>query len=360
MRCSIALAAVAVAVAEDLRYQARSKSYVPRPGLSLVEAALGPHLPALELVTVANASVAAPLRILCWVNTYEKTHDRARAIKETWGKHCDKLLFMSNVEDVDIPTVRVVAPPTHEHLWQKHRFVVRLLAREYDASSYDWIFKCDDDTYVIMDNLQAYLQTLPRNTDEPMLLGHRMTLQWFEMQKPFGDLSNMQRDRRAAFERTFHATRAQVIPLGFLCKLHDVGGLYYTPGGAGYAFNAPYLTQLVAALDLPHCLPDEVVPDDWAISFCMLAHGVTPRDTRDAFQRERFHQYSPEQVYYWPDDEDDYDHSRYESIYHAQNWFSDHIGIGWSNGRDCCAADSISFHYVRDMHLLDAYFASRK
>ncbi|KAH9088126.1 hypothetical protein LEN26_019644 [Aphanomyces euteiches] len=318
------------------------------------DAKLGDNIHALRLVQVQPpppASSSSRVKILCWVNTYQANHDRARSIKATWGKRCDKIVFMSNVEDDSVPTVRIVAPPTHLHLWQKHRAIVRLLWREY-GNDYDWIFKCDDDTYVIVDNLRHYLASFAdRNTSEPMLLGHRMTLQWWEMQRSLewiygSDLENtMEKEKYKAFTLTKTATMPH-------------GGLYYTPGGGGYAFNAAYLETLVKHLDDPFCLPDEIVPDDWAISFCMRFLNVLPHDTRDELQRERFHQYAPDRIFHEPHDPEAYDHNVYPSIYYENNWFSDHYGIGWQNGTLCCAPDSISFHYIKppNMELVEEFF----
>ncbi|ETV73602.1 hypothetical protein H257_11720 [Aphanomyces astaci] len=318
---------------QDFRYKENAKQYMMADNVTPLERRLGTHLPALQLVSVHTSPEAERVRVLCWVNTFNATHDRARAIKATWGRRCNKLLFMSNVEDATIPTVRVVAPPTHEHLWQKHRFALRLLSREFDAASFDWILKCDDDSYVIIDNLKSLLARHAGTPSEPVLLGHRMTLQPWIMHHAFGDKQHMPLDYRYFLGQVTKATKEQ-------------GGLYYTPGGGGYAFNAAYLSAITQVLDEPFCIPNAVVPDDWAVSFCMLHLQVVPQDTRDGVGRERFHQYSPEQVYYWPNDTD---------VLDRQNWHSDHVGIGWKNGSECCAADSVTFHYVHDMALVEAY-----
>lgn len=318
---------------------------------------LGDKIHALELVHVhpMTHSDAKKARILCWVNTYHKNHDsRIDAIKRTWGKKCDKILFMSDQEDIVYKTVRVHAPPFHKMSWQKHREAVRAILREIDERDFDWIYKCDDDTFVILENLRRLLLS-PRikaiTSTTPLLLGHRMTLQWYcrvllcfydplivgfdrwELHRPFIPFAAQKREHVELIMKVDKATRSR-------------GGLYYTPGGGGYVMNWAYLKLLASSLDEPHCLPHEIVPDDWATSFCMLLHNVSPSDTRDELGRERFHQYDPEMLYFAPHDEKAFDHSIRSSIYEEANWFSDHYGIGWKNGSDCCAADSISFHYI--------------
>jgi glycoprotein-N-acetylgalactosamine 3-beta-galactosyltransferase len=85
-----------------------------------------------------------------------------------------------------------------------------------------------------MENLKKYLSTF-KELDPlvPRLLGHRMTLQWWELLRQFEwvhgkQLESMNEERRRIMQETLKETRPQ-------------GGLYYTPGGSGYAFNPAFL-----------------------------------------------------------------------------------------------------------------------
>lgn len=55
--------------------------------------------------------LAGKIRVLCWVMTQPKTlHTKAQAVKDTWGKRCNVLVFMSSVTDHSFPVVGLNTP----------------------------------------------------------------------------------------------------------------------------------------------------------------------------------------------------------------------------------------------------------
>ena len=96
--------------------------------------------------------------------TQEKSSDRHSAILETWGRRCNTLLLVigSNQiqnhksEPLSSNAFRLTLAMTAEsyaNLWQKTRFAFQYINDNY-ASSFDWVFKVDDDSYVIVENLR--------------------------------------------------------------------------------------------------------------------------------------------------------------------------------------------------------------
>ncbi|GMR62794.1 hypothetical protein PMAYCL1PPCAC_32989, partial [Pristionchus mayeri] len=111
------------------------------------------------------------------VTTSSKYHDtRAQAVNETWLKRCDHGVIFTDApfaKDTNIPyrTLFAGIPDTYENLFHKSRFAFYYIS-EIMRADFDWIVQANDDTYMIVENLRAYLRTLDPN--QPYYLGYRM------------------------------------------------------------------------------------------------------------------------------------------------------------------------------------------
>src|SRR5438132_737994 len=90
---------------------------------------------------------------------------RMEAIAETWGRRCQKLVFVSGGEDdegVDMMPgwtnavhVRLNIPDDYASLWQKTTAAFRYI-HDHFVGDADWFMKADDDAFVIMENLRIF------------------------------------------------------------------------------------------------------------------------------------------------------------------------------------------------------------
>ena len=114
--------------------------------------------------------LAKKVRVLCWVMTSpQNLMKKAAAVKETWAKRCNVMLFMSSVSNSSFPAIGLNVSEGRGHLTAK---TMRAFKYIYDhhLDDADWFLKTDDDTYVIVENLRYFLSS--QNTSKPVFFGH--------------------------------------------------------------------------------------------------------------------------------------------------------------------------------------------
>jgi glycoprotein-N-acetylgalactosamine 3-beta-galactosyltransferase len=105
---------------------------------------------------------------------------RAKAVNDTWAPRCDRYYFISDPssknltrEQMKIAKELPIAPiknitSGYDHLTSKSAQAF-LFAYEHHVHNFDWFVKADDDTYLIVDHLKAFLRE--QNSSEPITFG---------------------------------------------------------------------------------------------------------------------------------------------------------------------------------------------
>jgi len=114
-------------------------------------------------------------RIVVMVTSCRAGEARQQAIRETWGRRCPPNVLMYFVvgrpgqpEEVGGDTLYVDCPDTYEELSAK---TLRLVRWSVNHLAFDWLFKCDDDTYCRLERLAGIA---PEGADYGgRLWGHR-------------------------------------------------------------------------------------------------------------------------------------------------------------------------------------------
>ena len=240
-----------------------------------------------------SSYLASHIRVLCLILTTAKYHEtRAVIVKSTWAKRCNGLVFISDLDDPDLPAIAISEYNDYDHVWSKVRHAFRW-AYDNHLDDFDWFMKADDDTFVIMENFRALV--IDHDSDkEDLYLGH-----------PFGDesWSNPQS---------------------------------YTSGGSGYALSRKALKRLVEeAFPVPkYCKPSSKEgSEDVFMGQCLESIGITPFDTRDHIGRQRYLPLPPES-------------HLIEGSSPKSMWIWSFEKYPYQEGEECCSSYAIAFHYV--------------
>lgn len=278
----------------------------PSPSTVLVEEHATSHLAAAsssddasKLRSLrAHVEKIGKLRLLCWVLTGPATIlDRGKAIEETWGRRCNKLLFMTSEKDKSAIDGRISLPGVREGrqgLPMKSQLAWLYVWTNF-GQDYEWFYKADDDTYTVVENLKFMLY--PHNPAEPYYTG----------------------------------------------KVLRDDGVTYASGGAGYVLSHAALEKLHGMVSAQGCAGNSsIVHEDQLIAYCLRKAGVKPSDSHDRFGANRFLPLSPDI------------HLQNGAIGRSNfRWLFSRAVAAKAGQQDrlegpsCCSTLTISFHYIK-------------
>ncbi|CAG9102081.1 unnamed protein product [Plutella xylostella] len=247
--------------------------------------------------TTVSDYLSRRVRVLCWVMTHPRGHQRALHAMNTWGKRCNKVLLMSTEKDSRVPTIPLEVQEGKDHLYWKSLAAFAYIYDNHRRDA-DWFLKADDDTFVIVENVRFMLSIY--NHSEPLYFGHRF--QHFTSQG-------------------------------------------YMSGGAGYVLSGAALDRLIQhGYYGNRCTSiDFHGAEDVSIGVCLDDLQVKAMDSRDVYLRERFFPFIPS-LHMFP--------SSREGV---PSWYPLYTLYPQNDGINCCSDFAISFHYIlpEEMHLFD-------
>jgi glycoprotein-N-acetylgalactosamine 3-beta-galactosyltransferase len=266
-------------------------------------------------------------KILCLILTQQSNHmTRLKAVHETWGRKCDKIIAASDLTDSSLDAYKIKSMSGYLGIWDKLMQTLKLVVNQTLVEEpYDWILKADDDTFVIMENLQSFLAGVTNDATKDVPLVYGRTMPWPKL-KALAD----------EFPGWFKTNRNKQFGKRFFEKFMTNETLVYSHGGPGYAMNWKYAEILVDAYFHSRDVVKGKLSEDLANAVTMLYRDIRPSSTFDATTgKERSHPESPQTMYDNPP---------------WLPWVQRSIqNLG--KGSECCSPTSISYHHVTDHNM---------
>jgi glycoprotein-N-acetylgalactosamine 3-beta-galactosyltransferase len=245
-------------------------------------------------------------QIFKFVVNNERNHNFSYFESRTWANRCDHSVFIIAGSHPLRPFDRSTFPLSiafigdekiekYNQLSEKILISLLYIYERY-GRDYDWFFKADDDTYVIVENLRHLLR------------------------------------RRASNASAY---------FGYIAKTPD---RFYPSGGAGYVLSQEALLKfgeeiLIKPEKRKLCKTDEA--EDINLAYCLARIGIFPTNTRDDQQLETFHPMTFEEHF----------------LGNFTKWIEKNAQFEQKKGEECCSPLTISFHslspvQMRMMHFL--------
>ncbi|KAH8279736.1 hypothetical protein KR054_003729 [Drosophila jambulina] len=283
-------------VLEFVLYQLRPYGYVnPLPEIKSLNITARPRN------NIVARHMFQSVRILCLVLTWPKKYTNGvRAVSETWGRHCNRVIYysqsrLSGVEGAE--TVALNVSDERNSLWGKTKAAFSHAYKQYGHEA-DWFYKADDDTYAILENMRQMLR--PYSPDTPIYFG-------------------------SAFNLT-----SQI----------------YMSGGAGYVLSRKAVELFVDAVGEDSlCQPSDTGAEDYEMGKCLETLKVTVGESRDHYGRHRFFSLS---LHYFLIPQENVDEEE-------EFWLSKYLVHSCRKGIRCCSTYAISVHNIfpNEMHFLE-------